>query len=93
MTETRPAGHLDIEKGPNDANDPSETSGNRDMISSTIRTPIKRDQSGDIVTWDGDDDPENPMNWSTGKKWLTVALISILTLVTYVASKAKFPCI
>jgi MFS family permease len=21
------------------------------------------------VTWDGDDDPENPKNWTIGRKW------------------------
>lgn len=39
-------------------------------------------QDGDIVDWDGPDDPENPMNWSNNKKWLNVVLISALTLVT-----------
>jgi hypothetical protein len=92
MKHIRPAVHLDIEKGSNDANDLSEISGNGDMISSPIRASTKGDQSSDIVTWDCDNDPENPMNWSTGQKWLTIALISILTLVTYarlVSSKAK----
>jgi hypothetical protein len=86
MTDIRPTVHLDLEKGSNDVNGLSEISGNGDMISLPIRTSTEGDQSGNIVTWDGDNDPENPMNWSMGKKWLTIALISILTLVTYVFS-------
>ncbi|RYP53482.1 hypothetical protein DL768_001519 [Monosporascus sp. mg162] len=35
-----------------------------------------------VVDWDGPDDPENPMNWSDTKKWLNIAVLSILTLVT-----------
>lgn len=29
-----------------------------------------------IVDWDGPDDPENPMNWPSYRKWLTIGLIS-----------------
>ena len=38
----------------------------------------------DIVDWDGPDDPENPMNWSDSKKWLNIAVLSGLSLITYV---------
>lgn len=40
--------------------------------------------SGDpnVVFWDGPDDPHNPMNWPEKKKWLNIAVLSILTLVT-----------
>jgi hypothetical protein len=37
-----------------------------------------------IVDWDGDDDPENPLNWSTAKKWNLIAVLAAVTLVTYV---------
>jgi hypothetical protein len=39
-----------------------------------------------VVWWDGDDDQENPMNWSEKKKWTGVALLGIITLITYVPS-------
>lgn len=29
-----------------------------------------------IVDWNGPDDPENPMNWPSYRKWLTIGLIS-----------------
>jgi hypothetical protein len=35
-----------------------------------------------IVTWDGPDDPLNPMNWTMRKKWSNIAVLSFLTLLT-----------
>ncbi len=35
-----------------------------------------------IVTWDGPDDPANPMNWTMRKKWSNIAVLSILTIIT-----------
>ena len=39
----------------------------------------------DLVTWDGDNDPQNPMNWPEKKKWSNLGILSLLTLITYVA--------
>ena len=35
-----------------------------------------------IIDWDGDNDPENPRNWPTRKKWTNAGLLSAMTLVT-----------
>ncbi len=35
-----------------------------------------------IVTWDGPNDPMNPMNWTDRKKWMNIAVLSIMTVVT-----------
>ena len=45
------------------------------------------------VWWDGDDDPENPMNWSPFRKWGTVALVSALTFLTPLGSSIFAPSI
>jgi DHA1 family multidrug resistance protein-like MFS transporter len=37
-----------------------------------------------IVGWDGPDDPENPYNWSTAKKYTTLAPISAITFIMFV---------
>lgn len=34
------------------------------------------------VTWDGDDDPSNPMNWSNSRKISIIAMVSIVTFLT-----------
>lgn len=40
-----------------------------------------------LVTWDGPDDPKNPLNWSVKKKWATIAVLSANTFITYVFPK------
>ncbi|KAM0756248.1 cycloheximide resistance protein [Meredithblackwellia eburnea MCA 4105] len=39
-----------------------------------------------IVGWYGDDDPDNPQNWSSLKKGITTAIICLLTFSVYVGS-------
>jgi hypothetical protein len=39
-----------------------------------------------IVTWDGPDDPANPMNWTTKKKVTAVGIVSFITFLSYVAT-------
>lgn len=34
------------------------------------------------IGWDGPDDPANPMNWPDNKKWATVIMISLMTVLT-----------
>ena len=38
-----------------------------------------------IVDWDGPDDPNNPVNWSSKKKWGNIAIMAAITFLTYVA--------
>jgi hypothetical protein len=35
------------------------------------------------VGWDGDDDSHNPFNWKPSKKWFNIAILSLVTLITY----------
>lgn len=35
-----------------------------------------------VVDFDGPDDPENPMNWSTLKKTAAIALVAVMTLLS-----------
>jgi hypothetical protein len=41
------------------------------------------------VDWDGDDDPQNPLNWSDSKKWSNMAVVSAITFITYVGSASS----
>jgi hypothetical protein len=34
------------------------------------------------VGWDGPDDPKNPMNWSSARKWSNIGALSLMTLLT-----------
>ncbi|PPJ52006.1 hypothetical protein CBER1_09643 [Cercospora berteroae] len=39
-----------------------------------------------LVDWDGDDDPENPMNWNPVRKWAIATSMGSMTLVVTFAS-------
>lgn len=51
------------------------------------------DVDGDkiVVTWDGDDDPENPQNWPTLQKAFFIFQISFLTTSVYMGSAVYTP--
>ncbi|KUI61854.1 hypothetical protein VP1G_09021 [Cytospora mali] len=44
-----------------------------------------------IIGWDGQDDPNMPLNFPESRKWLLVALLSAITLVTPFASSILSP--
>lgn len=41
---------------------------------------VKEDPN--IVSWDGPDDPANPLNWPESRKWGSVAIVAIITFIT-----------
>ncbi|KAI3393219.1 hypothetical protein diail_4546 [Diaporthe ilicicola] len=44
-----------------------------------------------VVGWDGPEDPENPRNWSLGKKWAQIISVSLFALVTNMAPTMCVP--
>ncbi|KAF2864468.1 MFS general substrate transporter [Piedraia hortae CBS 480.64] len=46
-----------------------------------------------IVDWDGPNDPANPLNWSPKHKWAQIALLSLLTLLSPLASSMFAPAV
>jgi hypothetical protein len=61
-----------------------------------VATSTTTEGEGDlnIVDWEKptNQDPANPMNWSEGKKWMNIAIVSLLTLITYVFSCSLTCC-
>ncbi|GAM40362.1 hypothetical protein TCE0_038r12657 [Talaromyces pinophilus] len=51
------------------------------------------DDDSEIVKWDGESDPELPLNWPSSKKWQNVVMVSALTFVTPFASSMFAPAI
>jgi MFS family permease len=45
------------------------------------------------VKWDGPDDPENPRNWPNKKKWITITIVSLFTLISPVSSTMVAPAL
>ena len=44
------------------------------------------DPNANIIDWNGPNDPEIPVNWSTSKKVINLIFVSIFTFLTYVFS-------
>lgn len=49
-----------------------------------VESPSEEAVDPNIVSWDGPNDPDNPVNWSSGLKWSNIALVSAITFVTFV---------
>lgn len=46
----------------------------------------KAEHDPNVVDWEQpeNEDPNNPQNWSSAKKWLNVAIVSYICFITYV---------
>lgn len=42
----------------------------------------KAPRDPNVVDWDGPDDPANPMNWSSRKKFTALGLVSLITVLS-----------
>ncbi len=50
---------------------------------SAEKPPVAAVEDGvTIVDFKGPDDPENPMNWSSRKKTLTITLVTMMTVLS-----------
>lgn len=80
-TSTRDLAHHDEEKAL-----PSS-----DQTGKDTTAVIDTEHDPNVVDWDGDDDPDNPYNWSKKKKWMNIGILSALTLLTPLGSSFFAP--
>ncbi|KAF4806296.1 Efflux pump rdc3 [Colletotrichum siamense] len=66
--------------------DPLSTSSNHDLESYR-----RTDGDPTTVEWNGPNDPEHPLNWPDGKKWMNIAILSLLSIVTPLGSSMFAP--
>ncbi|KAF4999679.1 hypothetical protein FDECE_11433 [Fusarium decemcellulare] len=60
--------------------------------SSDGTTGFSTDDEGPIIVgWDGPNDPENPKNWSKRRKCINIGLMSLLTIISPLASSMFAP--
>jgi hypothetical protein len=72
----------DLEKG--DGEDADAGFGRNPQDAPARDTPAK---DPNLIEWDGPDDPDNPMNWSKTKKWISTIMLGIMTFcVTFASS-------
>ncbi|KAK7894333.1 hypothetical protein LTR67_006094 [Exophiala xenobiotica] len=67
----------------------TQTQSNHDHHHSFPQTDL--DQG--IVGWDGQDDPQNPINFTRGRKWALLSLVSAITFVSPLASSMFAPAV
>jgi Ca2+/H+ antiporter len=58
-------------------------------VDASSEEPVQNDQF--LVDWNGIEDPENPQNWTTKQKSISVICLSMLTFVTPLASSMFAP--
>ena len=80
------SGHRDLEKGAGDGGDDDKEGGAAGVDFDDTNTDHDTDDDANVVWWDGPNDAENPMNWSTRKKFINIGLVSGMTLVSPLAS-------
>lgn len=52
-----------------------------DSVTEAESSHTKTEEDSNLVDWDGDEDKENPRNWSDGTKMIHVATVSIFVLI------------
>ncbi|KAI8964592.1 MFS general substrate transporter [Daldinia sp. FL1419] len=58
-----------------------------------VTSPAQVDVDPLLVTWNGDDDPEHPYNWSLTRKWVITILLSNGGLVTLMSGAMLAPAL
>ncbi|KAL2162333.1 hypothetical protein VTH06DRAFT_7246 [Thermothelomyces fergusii] len=93
--------NVDLEKGAHEPNSDTEAAtvvpesdsvaakGESDSSGEKGQTEPEKDPN--IVTWDGPDDPMNPMNWTMRKKWTNIAVLATMTFITPLGSSMFAP--
>lgn len=59
----------------------------------TIPSFPETNLSDGIIGWNGQDDPDNPQNFSASRKWSLVGLISVFTFISPLASSMFAPAV
>ena len=60
-------------------------------LESETSSPAKETVDENVVFWDSPNDPANPRNWSFKKKGVNIAVLSVLTFLTPLASSMFAP--
>ena len=65
------------------------------QVAIAASTSTEGENDPNIVDWQKpiNEDPANPMNWSESKKWMNIAIVSLLTLITFVSLLQAVPMI
>jgi multidrug resistance protein len=70
---------------------PSKTSSVMDLEANTKDQDTVDTKDPNIISWDGPDDPEKPMNWPKTFRWTMITLVSSVTFVAGLSSSMFAP--
>ncbi|OAL43343.1 MFS general substrate transporter [Pyrenochaeta sp. DS3sAY3a] len=79
-----------ISQQPLDMSGPVDTLASREECTGEAKD-VTMVEDDNIVDWDGPNDPQNPMNWTVGKRYLHAVLISSIALVVNLGSTVFAP--
>ncbi|KAI5309817.1 hypothetical protein KEM55_002340, partial [Ascosphaera atra] len=82
-------GDADLEKGALEREKTRESL----KMQRTRSSRKSREKDPKLVTWNGPDDPENPKNWTSKKKWAAVITVSCFTFISPVSSSLVAPAL
>ncbi|KFY22429.1 hypothetical protein V493_06614 [Pseudogymnoascus sp. VKM F-4281 (FW-2241)] len=51
------------------------------------------DEDPNLVTWSGDNDPDNPLNWPRSKRWTATLIVASFTFISPLASTMVAPAL
>ncbi|KFX94318.1 hypothetical protein O988_06381 [Pseudogymnoascus sp. VKM F-3808] len=93
QVEGSPSSYAD---GANENNKNDENDGANPLPSSFSKSETNGDIPAEtdpklIVWWDGPEDPENPMNWSSTWKWVNICVISVISFLVPLVSSMMAP--
>jgi len=69
------------------------TNHSEDLESGQEASSVQEESSDDanIVSWDGESDRENPLNWPSWRRWVLINLVSVITLMAGLSSSMFAP--
>ncbi|KAK4505914.1 hypothetical protein PRZ48_003879 [Zasmidium cellare] len=63
-------------------------SSSQEKLEASVRSENASEEpkSNEVVDWDGPSDPENPMNWRKSRKIITLTVVTLMTILSPIAS-------
>jgi hypothetical protein len=79
-------------------NDIEKDAGKEISIRTRSRTsldsaPEDPGEQQNVVWWDGENDPQNPMNWPSFRSWSLITIVSMVTFLTPLGSSIFAPAV
>lgn len=88
LSRTDTSNNLDLEKRNDDTVILGEDNPDDEL---TEKQRDKKDPN--VIDWDGPDDPEFPRNWSSKKRWSSMAVVALMCFVSPFASTLPAPAL